>query len=843
MVRGGVASAVAVFALVSAPVSAQTVQNYDISEQDLAGALKAFAATSGREVLAPSDLIAGKRSGSARGMLSAEQAMRQLLEGTGLRLEIVDGAFVVRPAIDPGRAASDAGSEIVVTGTRIHGAPVASTVITVTAEAARNSGQSSLGEVVRSVPQSFGGGQNPGIGNNVPASRGIDIGGGSSLNLRGLGSDATLTLLNGHRLAYTASLQSVDVSVIPFEAVDRIEIVPDGASALYGSDAVAGVANIILKRDYDGVEASARLGASTAGGDFQQQYGLLAGSTWRSGGFVAAYEYGSNSAIKAEDRTYSAKVAPGLDLFPALRHHSVSLSGHQALTDTLSFEFDGLYNIRWSDLSFPVPPDGRATFSSKDSSFALAPSLRLALPGGWRAALAGTYGQEKVDYSQVECHASCASSGSGYYRNTERSVEINADGPLFALPGGEAKLALGAGYRSIGFDRFNGAGSTVNAQHVQDSYYAYGEINLPLIGPAQGLSFVHQLNASAAARYERYPGIGGVATPKLGIIYAPTADFDLKGSWGRSFRAPTLYQQYQPRGVYLFPAAFVGGANLPPGSPVLLILGGNTALKPERATTWSATFALHPRALSGARLEISYFNVQYRDRIVTPIGFLSEALSDPIYRDQISLLPAEALQAQIIAEAATFLNLTGAPYNPASVAAVVDDANVNAGRQSAHGLDILAGYTAKLAGGREVSFLADVSRLDSTQQLSASQPVFRLAGLLFNPPHWRARASLGWGGGPLGVSATINYIGRVIDNRSTPAVRVKSMAPIDLTLRYRVPKGGGPLGGFDLTLSVQNLFNDKPGQIATTLPSDAPYDSTNYSPVGRFVALGVTKRW
>ncbi|NJC00036.1 outer membrane receptor for ferrienterochelin and colicin [Sphingomonas trueperi] len=83
-------------------------------------------------------------------------------------------------------------------------------------------------------------------------------------NLRGLGSDATLTLINGHRLPYDAVNQGVDISIIPLAALERIEVITDGASALYGSDAVGGVANLILRRDYDGLLTSARVGASTA---------------------------------------------------------------------------------------------------------------------------------------------------------------------------------------------------------------------------------------------------------------------------------------------------------------------------------------------------------------------------------------------------------------------------------------------------------------------------------------------------------------------------------------------------------------------------------------------------
>jgi outer membrane receptor protein involved in Fe transport len=69
------------------------------------------------------------------------------------------------------------------------------------------------------------------------------------------------------------------------------------------------------------------------------------------------------------------------------------------------------------------------------------------------------------------------------------------------------------------------------------------------------------------------------------------------------------------------------------------------------------------------------------------------------------------------------------------------------------------------------------------------------------------------------------------------------MTTVDLTLRYRADGAHGWLRGIDASLTAQNLFNVKPSRIAATLPSDAPYDSTNYSPVGRFVAASLTKKW
>ena len=117
----GIGVAGAVWAL---PALAAPAQSYDIAAQDLGPALEAFAAASGREVLAPSDVIAGKRGNPVRGSLSAEEALAQLLAGSGLRFEVVEGAFVIKadPAAGMGRRGDATDGAIVVTGSRIRGA-------------------------------------------------------------------------------------------------------------------------------------------------------------------------------------------------------------------------------------------------------------------------------------------------------------------------------------------------------------------------------------------------------------------------------------------------------------------------------------------------------------------------------------------------------------------------------------------------------------------------------------------------------------------------------------------------------------------------------------------------
>lgn len=819
----------------------------DLPAQPLGSALKALALQSRSTILADADVIEDHPAPAVHGRFTVEDTLRRLLQGVGLTFERVDGGYVVRSEGARGdrRAASD-DPGIIVTGSRIRGAPGASPVTILSEKTIRDSGLADLGEVARSLPQSFGGGQNPGVGFNVPSSTGGNVGGGSTVNLRGLGSDATLTILNGRRVPYDSARQGVDISAIPLAAVDRIEIVADGASAVYGSDAVGGVVNVMLKRDHDGVETRARLAGATDGGDVEQRYSILAGSRWQGGGGFVAYEYNRNTALLTNQRDY-ARVRPNVTILPASRRHAIVASVHQDITDNLTIEADALYNDREGAFTYPLNAAGDLAVSRTRQIFdsnmlALASAARLAL-GPWQLSLSGTFGKGRT-YFQGDTFRNdqFASTSSGRYNNQTVTGEVAADGPLFALPGGPAKLAIGAGIRANDFEIFRGAGNINNARPSQDSRYAFGELNLPLVGPDMGLPLIHRLNLSAALRYERYRQIGDIVTPKLGVIYAPNDVLDLKASWGKSFRAPSFIQLYSIQQALLYPVTTFGGTGYPAGSTALYLTGGNSDLKPERARSWSGTLALHPPAWPGASLEVSYFSTRYVNRIVTPIPIASQALGNPANSGQVTLSPTAAQLAALVAGADQFLNATSSAYDPSKVVAIIDNSNVNAGRQSISGIDVQARYQTVLADGR-LSLSASATYLDSEQQISAGQPVQQLAGTLFNPPHWRGRGTASWDKGGLGLAVTLSHIGGVDDRRTASAGRVRGMTIADVSARYRIEGGDGPLGGVEVGLSIQNLFNVAPAVIATSLHYDTPYDSTNYSPVGRFVAFELVKRW
>lgn len=157
---------------------------------------------------------------------------------------------------------------------------VAIPVITVDSKMIQNSGNStSVLEILRKTVPQFNGNTNIGSGNANVGSGSTN--GGSQLALR---NTSTLVLINGRRAAFApidarGGYQFVDVNLIPVAAIERIEVLADGASAIYGTDAVAGVVNIILKTDYEGFEAGARYGWSSNKGNTAEKSAYIVGGT------------------------------------------------------------------------------------------------------------------------------------------------------------------------------------------------------------------------------------------------------------------------------------------------------------------------------------------------------------------------------------------------------------------------------------------------------------------------------------------------------------------------------------------------------------------------------------
>jgi iron complex outermembrane receptor protein len=842
---------------IATPVRAQEGQRreYNVEAQNLGDALRTVSRLSGREVIFTAEAVEGKNAPRLRGTYTPDDAVRALLEGSGLAAEFRKDVVLIRGRSEaPGEVAGDpaAHSEILVTGSRIRGAQSASPVVTKSRDAIVDEGQTDLGSFFRTLPQNFSGGQNPGVVGSQGQSENTN--GSSALNLRGLGPDATLTLVNGHRSAYDAVAQGVDISAIPLAAVDRVEVVTDGASALYGSDAVGGVANVILRRDYDGVQISARIGAATDGGDVEQQYTLLAGQRWGSGGAALTLEYNDASPITAGQRSYTQTLDRRATLFSGQKQFSAVLAGHHKISDWLTFEIDGQFNQRRSHVCSAALATSScvANGSAIDRdvrSFAISPTLIASLANGWQIKLSGTHADSATDVRTTAYTAGVTTATfHPQYDNKLDGAELGAEGALFRAPGGDARLALGGGYRSITQDtdyRRTAAGITTPVwvyRQKRDTVFAYGELSLPLIGRDQEIPFIRELLFTGAVRYEDNSGFGDLLTPKAGIVIRPIADLAIRASWGRSFKAPTLFQAGRGQQGYVVPGSiFVPPA--PGGGAAIFLLGGQADLQPEKAETWTSTITYTPSFAAGLTVEASYFKVRYSDRVVTPITNLAGALA-PEYSRFVALYPTVQ---QVLNVAANLpeglINQTGAPFDPAAVVVVVDNSLVNAAQQKIEGVDFSVTYAGKLSARDSIDFNGSATYLKTSQQLITGRPFQDLAGTIFNPPHWRARATIGWERDSVRLGAAFSYSGGTIDNRFIPAVDIDSFTSLDITSRVRTADKQGALSGISVELSILNLFNEKPATIRTTSAAAIPFDSTNYSSIGRAVSLTIRKEW
>lgn len=194
--------------------------------------------------------------------------------------------------------------EIVVTGTHVEGG-VQDLALPVSVVGVGELQSAPYGTIEDALRSSL-----PLMGNSGPSDLfdpGNNYARGASVDLRGLGPERTLTLVDGNRQP-PASLGGdfVDVSEIPVSAVDRIEVLPDGASALYGADAVAGVVNIIMRHDLEGPESQVRWDTAP-GGAAETVVAQLWGHKWDDAGNVLfAYQFSNRDPLRADDRRFSA---------------------------------------------------------------------------------------------------------------------------------------------------------------------------------------------------------------------------------------------------------------------------------------------------------------------------------------------------------------------------------------------------------------------------------------------------------------------------------------------------------------------------------------------------------
>ncbi|HEY6640514.1 TonB-dependent receptor plug domain-containing protein [Povalibacter sp.] len=880
---------------------------------------------------------------------------RSLGVRSGVAVALGTGAFLFgSAALAQAQAQAEAKAEVLmevtVTGSRIRGVePTGSKVIALDRDQIIETGAPSTADLIRQLPQIVG------LGASETASGAqngaANVTRGIAVNLRGIGSNATLLLLGGRRMPPAGTQgQFTDASVIPAIAVERLEVVADGGSAIYGSDAITGVVNLVPRRDFEGAESSARYGM--ADGYYDWSVGQIGGLKWQSGHVTAAIEYAVHSALDGADRDFytsdlrsaggtdlrSQQCAPGTilvggvpyaipanstgtnltpasftpntrnlcdnlkrgEIIPDLRRTNAFVSAEQELSDSISLFAEGFFSRRTFTLRdsqvtsnlnvttanpFYVNPTGGTGPVTVQYDFANDGGLpdnpgeaqsweavfgtRFALGGDWKAEAYVSYGRSEDEVRRTHnlnttpggINAALANPdpaqafnpfGSGGISNaatvaavrnglfviqgdTDLTVaSMQADGALFALPGGDVRLAIGAEYRDEGLGGDLTSGSVVAPVHVPSKISrnvaaVFTEAFVPIFRQAGG----QELDLSLAGRYEDYSDFGDTFNPKIGLNWRPMSAVTFRGSWGTSFRAPGLAENDPHSGGYGLYGDTLPCSHRAPATTCfgIGIAGGNPDVKAEEATTWSTGFEIAPESLPDLRVSATYFNIDYKNQILALRG-TAGLLTNNIYAPYRILDPTAQQVADLLASGLP----VNSPINAALVTYIQDGRRQNLGKTIAKGIDFAVSDAWPLGTGK---LRAGVNATYFTHLTAASAPgaadVDVLNTLNF-PQRFRARGELGWRGEKLSALAFVNYTSGYDQTGVTPIRSIDSYTTVDLHVGYDL---GALSEGLSMAIDVQNAADSDPPFVNIA----GGYDPQSASPLGRLVALSLRKSW
>lgn len=854
------ASAAVTIAAWATPAVAQSDAriDYNLPEQPLADRLRALARLSGREVIFPSDVVESRRAAPLHGRFTLEQAVRAALADSGFDVEYHSGAIIVRgPQAAPAstfpaaerQADGTAESTIVVTGTNLRGAPPTSQVITIGRAEIERSGSSSVDQLMRQLPQNFQGGVNQENFRVVGA--GADpTENGAGINLRGLGQRATLVLVNSRRLAPSGAGSFVDVSLIPLSAVERIEILTDGASAIYGSDAVGGVVNLILRDRFDGVETLVQAGTATRGDGDQLQLAATAGTGWEGGRALISYEFRAEDEIVARDRPFTINLAPDTSLFPRERRHSLFGTISQNIGERLIVSLTGLASWRESERSYFFLNTPLPAFARADARImSLSGTVDYELGGGWNLRLQGGFAQSDTDQTQRQPGATLELINLFNARSEMLDIGAKLDGELFSLPGGPVRAALGAQSRDESYEDLFGTGTLQPTRRSRDRNVRslFGEVQIPLFSSLNRLPGLERLILTGAARLEDYEGIGSTIDPKLGLLWSPLPGLAFRASFDTSFRAPLLSESVGAYNAFYFPAALVSVVPAPAGDVALVLAGSNPDVRPERSRTWTIGAEFSPPRLSDLVVTVNYYSIRFDNRIALPAPTVA-VVGDPDFEAIVTRNPDVQRVADLVAGAVLIRDISGPGFTnggatPAVVDLIVDGRVGNTALTSTKGLDVTLRYGFNFARGR---LSADINLnyiLAFEEQLNATSPRIEALNRPYRPVDLRIRAGAAWSRDGWTANVAANHVDGYRDDRTSVPRAVDSFLTIDAGLAYRFERG--PLEGSRIALNVQNLFDAAPPRL---LPDPGSTTGLGYDPVnatgrGRIVSLQLRTRW
>ena len=506
--------------------------------------------------------------------------------------------------------------------------------------------------------------------------------------LRNLSPDQVLVLVNGKRRHGTATLTTesklgkgtspVDFNSIPVGAIKRIEVLRDGAGAQYGSDAIAGVINVVLKDASEGGEATASWGQNRT--DFEPTGRSVNDGDTLYASVNAGFGIGDGFLnLTAEYRDRDQTLRSGPDQIPFFENQTppnLALLGTQTHKagdgpmDDVSFMFNSAFSLgddlelysfgsysdrngeganffRYPDSFANVPtifPDGYVpVLDANNVDLSLAAGVRGTLASDWNWDLSAVYGSNDFDHDITNSlnvslgDASPTSFDVGEYQLSQLTFRFDMSRPFdigsFANP---VNLAWGLEYRTETYETEPGdpesyeagpvigapigtqAGSGLKPEETvdvdRDAASAYLDLESDL---------TDKFRMGIAGRFEDYSDFGSSANGKISARYELTPSFALRSTIGTGFRAPSLTQAFFRGSTTSFGE---GGQlenvlNLPTDDPIAVLLGASE-LDAEESVSYNLGFVFNPD--NGFRLSVDFYRVDIDDRIT-----LSERIGGP----------------------------------------------------------------------------------------------------------------------------------------------------------------------------------------------------------------------
>jgi iron complex outermembrane receptor protein len=684
--------------------------------------------------------------------------------------------------------------------------------------------------------------------------------------LRGMAPDQTLVLINSVRGHTSALLNingsvgrgsaAVDLNTIPSEALESIEVLRDGASALYGSDAISGVVNLRLRQASSGGAANVTYGIydtdvnTTIGNRHVAGEGVLTVGGWQGmslgddGFLTLSGEYthrnptsrGGLNPKLATPRVNSRYGDPQVGSYSFYANAGKPIGNGWQL-----YGWAGYQNRDSKSAAFPRNPSKVAAnglssiYPNGFLPLIQSKSTDMTFTGGargeindWAVNLDVSYGRNEIKLYTLNSANFSLGVGTplNFYDgkmsydqlvgNLDVSKQFNVFKALtvaFGLEGRREGYDLGAGdlssYTGSGAQGFPGFSPNNNVSKNRSNESAYLDLEAQV---------TDKLQIGLAARAENYSDFGSTATGKISARYDFTPEFAIRGAASTGFRAPSLQQEY-----FTSIASVITGSSVvltgtfPSISPTAAALGGK-ALRPEKSTNLSGGFVFQK---GNFNLTLDGYLIRVRDQLA-----LSESISSGFSPAVAGLL---------------------APYNVAAARFFINGVST-----TTKGIDLVANYRLDTDTAGQFNFTlagnlnnVDVTKVPTTTSVLNPAPTLygtsRILTIEQGTPRQKVTGSVVWSRGQFGATTRLTYYGNVIQPIAG-GLPVGNKTLADLEIRYR------PAENFTLSLGANNLLDTYPQKVPAWLAGATSGVLTFpfYSPFGfngRFIYVRAGIKW